>query len=203
MTITTIAAQFSASARADGTIDSSGDGSDTLGVHVSLAIRHIASYNIAANVAVGQTASTIELDYTGIAGDAPSDSWYPGAYASDGNRDPSGDSGATLFSNADTSGAPYVTTTAFQSTGEKIIDITSAASLSHLQAAINAARTVHAIAIRQVDETGTSHRIELGEQTDSGPPDNRPKLRVTHFSAGVGSVPQSRKRKLFAQLMAG
>lgn len=202
MTVTTISAQFAVSGRADGTLDTAGDGSDTLGVNVSLANRHVSSYNIGANIATNQTASQLELILTNEFSNAPSDSWQPGGYASDGNRDPSGDTGAQVFSNADTSGAPYVTTTALRAGGQSIIDITSAASLAHVQAAITAGRTVHAIAVRQVDETGVSHRVELGETSD-GTPANRPQLRVTHSSPSVGSVPQDRKRRQLIQLLAG
>ncbi len=202
MTITTIEAQYAASGRSDGGKDIAGDGSDSLGVNGSIANRHVASFNIAANIAVGQIASTAELLYTNEFSNAPSDSWYAGAYATDGNRDPSPDTGAQIFSNTDVSGSPYITTTALRSGGTQTMDITTVASLSHLQAAINAARTVHAIAMRQLDETGVSHRVELGEYTDAVP-GFRPQLRVTHAAAAVGSVPQSRKRRLLLQLLAG
>jgi hypothetical protein len=202
MTTTTITAQYAGAPGVDGGVDVAGDGSDTLGVNLSIPHRHVASYNIGANIAVGQIASTIELLYTNVFSNAPSDSWYAGAYASDGNRDPSADPGLTMYANANVSGAPYVTTTALRSGGQQVIDITSVASLSHLQAAIDAARTVHAIAMQQLDETGTSHRVELGETSD-GTPSKRPQLRVTHAAAAVGSVPQSRRRRLLMQLLAG
>lgn len=183
MATVTLTAVFAESARSDGSIDTTGDGGDTVGANVSLGNRNVATFDVS-SIPFDATVTMIEMIYTATVSNAPADTWDYWPYGGDCSVDPRPQSGATVFSNT-IAGTAYVSTIVFRSTGQKTVDISTVASLAHLQTAVAAARTAHTIALVQRDETGVSHRAELGEYTDATAA-NRPQMRVTYTPAVSG-----------------
>lgn len=138
-------------------------------------------YRFTGTIPAGVTISVIEfqIDVKSSSG-AGADSWYIGPYGTNGQSDPEPDDDHTAYTRCDVSSNAYLTTTAFRTTGQKLIDLAGTTSKAHIAAALAAGKFT--IATRMVDEATAPTRIATLYKFDTGE-GQLPKLRVVYTAA--------------------
>lgn len=106
---------------------------------------------------------------------AAAESWPIGPFDEDGLTDPEPLDAQTEFDAADVLSSAYVTTTALRTVGDKVIDITTPASIAHVEAAI-AGQAPYSLAARQILESTYVARTRVNAHTLTP----QPRLRVTY-----------------------
>jgi hypothetical protein len=137
-------------------------------------------------ITLAQFQCTVEQEQSG-----EDRSHYIGPYNTNGSGDPQTDAGtpSSMASKTDIASNKYLTTTDFQSVGNKVIDITAGAA-AHIAAR---AGLNYSLVIEQTDETtdATKGFKMFGEDQEPGlvPPDHIPQLYLEYSPASSAEFP--------------